>query len=256
MKTTKRFLLTTAIACMMAIPAISDARGPVGNVPNSATQSQGCAANPFCSQATTGCICPSAVLSMPYQELSTAEQDGLIFMREEEKLARDVYQAMYEKWGVVIFSKITQSETKHTEAIKALIDKYQLADPVGSNTVGVFTNPTLQALYGELVAKGNISLIDAFTIGAMIEELDIADLKSRIASADNDDIKAVYNNLMRGSGNHLRAFVSQLIAYGATYTPKYIAQAEYDDIIATAQGGIGRGMGQGCGGGCRRMAQP
>lgn len=240
----------------MALPCLADARGPAGNAPNTTSPSQGCAANPFCSQATTGCICPSAVLSMPYQELSTAEKDGLVFMREEEKLARDVYQTMYEKWGVVIFSRITQSETRHTEAIKALMDKYTLADPVGTNTVGVFTNPTLQALYGELVAKGSISLVDAFTVGAMIEELDIADLKSHIASADNDDIKAVYNNLLRGSENHLRAFVSQLTAYGATYTPKYITQAEYDAIIATAQGGMGRGMGQGCGGGCRRMAQP
>lgn len=250
MKNTKRFLLTTALACMMAMPLIAEAKGPGMNYGNNAP-SQGCATNPFCSQATIGCICPAAVLSMPYQELSDTEKDGLIFMREEEKLARDVYQTLYEKWGVVVFSRITQSETKHMDAIKALLDKYSLADPVADNTTGVFTNPALQALYGDLVAKGSLSLVDAMTVGATIEDLDIADIKTRVAATDNDDIKAVYANLTRDSENHLRTFVSQLTAYGSIYTPQYITQAEYDAIMAISQ----KGRGKGCQGGCRRTVQ-
>lgn len=163
--------------------------------------------------------------------LSAAEIEGLVFMREEEKLARDVYLALYAKWGLPIFQNIAQSEQSHMDAVKTLLDRYGIADPA-STRAGVFTNATLQQLYDQLVAQGNQSLADALRVGAAIEEIDILDLKTHIAQTDKADIKQVYDNLLRGSRNHLRSFVAQLKSQtGVTYVPQYLTQAEYDAII-------------------------
>ena len=71
-------------------------------------------------------------------------------MREEEKLAHDVYVTLYAQWDLPIFQNISRSEQTHTDAVKTLIDRYGLTDPASSK-VGVFTNPDLQALYNDLV---------------------------------------------------------------------------------------------------------
>ena len=142
--------------------------------------------------------------------LSIEEEQGLIYLREEEKLAHDVYVSLYQTWGLNIFQNIANSEATHTAAIKTLLDRYGISDPVGSNPVGVFTNPDLQALYTRLVADGSKSLVDALKVGAAIEELDIKDLQTHLAETDNLEIELVYENLMRGSQNHLRAFTSTL----------------------------------------------
>jgi hypothetical protein len=191
-----------------------------------------------------------AVAALPEQSLSDEERSGLVFMREEEKLARDVYSVLYDTWGMQIFSNIAQSEQTHTEAVRTILTKYTIADPVTDDTVGVFVNSDLQKLYTDLTAQGIISIEEALTVGARIEDLDIADLQKQIAQTDNDDIKLVYENLMRGSRNHLRSFVSQLTSRGVTYEPTYITQSEFETIIASAQetgsgaGNGGRGWGK------------
>ncbi|MEZ4986528.1 MAG: DUF2202 domain-containing protein [Saprospiraceae bacterium] len=176
---------------------------------------------------------------MPTEELSTVEADVLQFMREEEKLAHDVYVNLYERWGVQIFTNIAQSEQRHTDAIKCLLDKYGLADPAEELAEGVFSNPDLGALYLQLVALGNQSLADAYQVGATIEDLDIKDLQDLAATVDNQDIIAVFAALERGSRNHLRAFTKQILAAGSTYTPLYISTVDYEVIIAspTERGG-------------------
>jgi hypothetical protein len=166
--------------------------------------------------------------------LSDAEIEGLLYMREEEKLARDVYLMLYEKWGMRILQNISGSEQTHMDAVKALLDRYDLEDPAAGTDVGVFTNPTLQELYDQLVDEGSQSLADALRVGAAIEEIDILDLEERIAQTDNSDIQLVYENLMRGSRNHLRAFVSTLERQvGEIYQPQYLSQTTYDAIVNT-----------------------
>ncbi|MFN3693095.1 MAG: DUF2202 domain-containing protein [Candidatus Paceibacteria bacterium] len=183
-----------------------------------------------------------AVAALPEQTLSDEERSGLIFMREEEKLARDVYSVLYDKWELQFFSNIAQSEQTHTEAVRTILTKYNISDPVTDDTIGIFVNSDLQKLYADLTTRGLVSLEEALTVGAHIEDLDISDLQKQIALTDNDDIKLVYENLMRGSRNHLRAFTSQLTTRGETYTPKYITQSEFDTIIASEQEtGSGRG---------------
>lgn len=169
----------------------------------------------------------------PIQELSSDDIEGLKYMREEEKLARDVYITLYDKWGLQIFKNIEKSEETHMAAVKSLLDKYNITDPVKNDNVGEFSNPELRELYNRLVEEGDKSLIDGLKVGATVEEVDIVDLKKYIDKTNNGDIKSIYNNLMKGSRNHLRAFVSTLEKYGVNYTPQYLSNDEYDQIIST-----------------------
>ena len=169
---------------------------------------------------------------LAYEEVSPEEANGLIFMREEEKLARDTYNTLFAKWGTRVFNNIAQSEQRHTDAIKLLLDKYELEDPVKNDTQGVFVNQDLQNLYNTLIAKGDSSLVDALLVGALIEEVDILDIQKELDEhVDNEDIALVYDNLLNGSYNHLRAFVKNLSRQGITYEPKLIPLDMYNSIV-------------------------
>ena len=181
--------------------------------------------------------------------LSNAEINHLLFMREEEKLAHDVYLALYDQWGLPLFENIAQSEAAHTEAVKGLLDKYGLPDPADASPPGVFVNQDLQGMYDDLTEQGNSSLSKALKVGAAIEEIDILDLQSALDETNTADIKRVYENLLKGSENHLRAFTSTLSRQtGETYAPQYLTQDAYAAIVA---GGNARGGGYGGGNGRR-----
>ncbi len=168
-------------------------------------------------------------------ELTAEERAGLLLMREEEKLARDVYTALYAAWNIPVFSTIAASEQTHMAAVGQLIERYGLTDPASADISGVFTNPDLQKLYNDLVAAGLVSKSEAFRVGALIEDLDIADLERLLTQTAKSDIALVYKNLQKGSRNHLRAFVKQLDRVGGTYEPVYISESEYINIINSAQ---------------------
>jgi len=170
--------------------------------------------------------------SIPMGELNEKEIEGLLYMREEEKLAHDVYRVFYEKYNRRIFKNIARSEQKHTNAVLILINRYELTDPVSTNDIGVFINQDLQNLYDALIAKGNNSLIDALAVGAEIEEVDILDLIKYIEDIEeNNDLLHVYNNLLRGSRNHLRAYTKNLEKLDIIYEPLHLEQSIYEDII-------------------------
>jgi hypothetical protein len=184
----------------------------------------------------------STVMSSVQQGvLSETEADALLYMREEEKLAHDVYVTLYNQWQLPVFQNIANSEQTHTEAVKTLMDRYGLQDPA-STEVGVFTDQTLQSLYDQLVMQGSQSLVEALKVGAAIEEIDILDLEERIAQTDKEDIILVYENLMKGSRNHLRSFVSTLQRQsGETYQPQFLSLDAYQEIIGTSIESGGRG---------------
>ena len=156
-------------------------------------------------------------------------------MREEEKLAQDVYTTLYNNWNVNIFRNIASSEATHTEAVRYLLKRYNLEDPVKIEKIGTFTNQELQELYNDLVEKGKSSLKNAFIVGATVEDLDIKDLNDLIKQTNNQDILTVYDNLIRGSRNHLRAFSKQIENEGSTYTAQFISQEEIDKILSATQ---------------------
>ncbi len=185
------------------------------------------------AEVITHCVY-TCVHSMPVEPLSTNETALLNFVREEELLAFDVYTAMYSQYKLPVFNNISKSETLHTTAIKALIEKYGLADVATGHRKGVFENADIQKLYDKLVAKGSASLNDALTVGAIIEEFDIADLVSHLdTDADNTDIRFVLNQLCKGSRNHLRAFSRLLTLRRVVYEPQYISAYLYKSITGS-----------------------
>jgi hypothetical protein len=176
-------------------------------------------------------------------ELSEGEKSDLLYMREEEKLARDVYTTLYNMWGIPVFQNIAASEQAHMDAVRTLLDVYGLEDPA-QEQAGVFTNPELQSLYEELTARGSQSLSEALKVGGAIEEIDILDLQDSLSRTDNADIQQVYSNLLRGSSSHLGAFARTLQTQtGETYQPQYMELESYNAILNSGSQGGGYGSG-------------
>jgi len=145
--------------------------------------------------------------------LTDDEKYWLTYLREEEKVARDVYISFNDTWNLRIFKNIAASEQKHMDATKALLDRYSIPDPAADTGIGEFTNPDLQQLYDDLIQQGSISKAEALRVGVIIEETDINDLNEAIATAEHNDIETVYSNLLQGSLHHLDAFESVLVKY-------------------------------------------
>jgi hypothetical protein len=142
--------------------------------------------------------------------LTTSEQYWLTYMREEEKLARDVYLYLHDEWQSRIFSNIAASEQVHMNAIKTLLDRYGIVDPAAGKGIGEFDNPKFRDLYVQLTEQGSASLVEALRVGVFIEETDIDDLNEAITLTVRKDIKRVYGSILQGSFNHLDAFESKL----------------------------------------------
>ncbi len=121
------------------------------------------------------------------------------------------------------------------EGVKVLLDGYGLEDPVGMDAVGEFKNQELQKLYDELTSEGTRSFERALQAGALIEDVDIFDLRNLIERTDKDDIKILYQNLLKGSRNHLRSFARQLDRNDYDYEEQYLSQEEFDRIAGSSQ---------------------
>jgi len=186
----------------------------------------------------------TALLAAP-GELSAEESADLLYMREEEKLAHDVYVTLYETWGLRVFDNIAKAEQKHADSVAYWLDYYKISDPAEGNGFGEFDDARLQALYDDLATQGKQSVVDALKVGAAVEEIDILDLQERLAETNN-------SALMACSKNHLRAFASNIKAQsGESYAPQYMSQAAYNAIVSASAQGAGNGRWAGGRGGRR-----
>ncbi len=186
----------------------------------------------------------TALTDMELKDLTPDDTAGLVYMREEEKLARDVYLTFADQYALNVFTNISASEQKHMDAVLLLLDRYEITDPIGDNAQGVFQDETLQALHDDLIATGGESLEEALLVGCAIEEIDILDLMSYSAETTPADILLVYGHLLAGSSNHLRAYVSQWEqATGQTYEPRYLSVEDFEAIMAATNGHGGQGRG-------------
>jgi len=170
--------------------------------------------------------------------LSDTETAHLVFMREEEKLARDTYITLNKIWGLKVFSNISRAEQTHMETLLAMLDIYSVDDPIVNDAVGSFTNTILASLYVDLVASGEVSLLDALYVGAFIEEVDMRDIQESINETNQADIIFAYENLRAGSENHLRAFVGQIELLGVNYVAQVLDQSEVDAILGKSTPGV------------------
>jgi|GEM_PF-1790791 len=153
----------------------------------------------------------------PLALAATAQEiTDLKYMRSEEKLARDLYAALYTKWKDPLFDNISQSEQRHMDAVLGLLTAYGVSDPDAGLQAAVLPDAGLQSLYNQLLAQGTTSVQAAAQAGIIVEETGIADLEQRLARTTDPAIIRVYNNLVRGSRNHIQSFTNHLLTLGGT----------------------------------------
>ncbi len=170
--------------------------------------------------------------------ITQKDKDALLFMLEEEKLARDTYNYLDNLYTINQFSNIKKSEQSHMDAVANLLEQFDI--PYTILPEGQFANQDIQELYDQFVAKGEIDNISALEVGATIEDLDIVDLDDFIEVASNAKMITVFESLQCGSRNHLRSFVSALENSGTSYTPEFLTTNEYDLIINDTNERCGR----------------
>lgn len=141
--------------------------------------------------------------------ITPSEAESILYIKQEEKLARDVYTVLHQTWSQPVFSNIAQSEQRHMYAVDNLIARYRLNDNTPAEP-GKFSIPELQSLYEQLVAAGKQSLTEALLVGQLIEETDIDDLQAVLDTTREPAIRRVLGNLKQGSENHLSAFTGLL----------------------------------------------
>ncbi|MDE8348095.1 MAG: DUF2202 domain-containing protein [Acidocella sp.] len=171
-----------------------------------------------------------ALAVLPAVPLTAAEIADLTAMREEEKVARDVYLRLFDRWGLRPFGKISGSEQSHMDMLLIMLDRHGLPDPVRRLDVGEFNSPQMQKLHDDLLARGLLSETEAVSTGLLIEELDIIDLRQAARRTSRPDLRLVYAKLEQGSRNHLRAFNRWLNGLAGHYDPVHLTRAEYDAI--------------------------
>ena len=172
-----------------------------------------------------------AAAKSPVVSLDETEIHHLEFIREEEKLARDVYLVLYDHWGLEIFRSIAESEQRHMDAMALLLAKYGLADPVTDDSIGAFNDPYIDGLYDWLSGWGLTSLDDALLVGAFIEEYDILDIWLAYEETDESHIQDVYQSLYEGSYNHLASFVYCYEQFYGDYEIQLLTPDEFDAVL-------------------------
>lgn len=165
------------------------------------------------------------------QSLSNSEINALSYLREEEKLALDVYTELGNTWNLRIFKNISKAEAQHMSSVQQLLVEFKIPDPIANPKAGVFTNTELQKLYTSLIKQGKASEIEALKVGAFIEDKDIFDLRKANLETKNEKIKMTYKTLLQGSENHMRAFYRQLKNRSVTYKPQFISEKELSQIV-------------------------
>lgn len=176
--------------------------------------------------------------------LSDTERADLLFIYEEEKMARDIYSTLGEKWGWQTIGHVSRSESMHMSVMASLLDRYGIPEP--TQIAEQYVDADIRDLALRLVSEGNDSALDAVKTGLYVEEFDIADLRARMERTDNTDIHEVYQHLLDGSYAHLRFFSTRLAQIGGTYEPQVLSREDFDTIARSATSGMmgGRGGGQ------------
>lgn len=140
--------------------------------------------------------------------LTADAKASLVYMIEEEKMARDLYDALFSSTGNAVFDRISDSEQKHYDTLETVAAKAGVDISGVSTTAGVFTNPDIQALYDSLLQQGSASLAAAYNVGVLVEQTDISDLQAGLGITNIGVVGTIYTNLMNGSQNHLAAFTN------------------------------------------------
>ena len=206
------------------------------------------------NQHRNRCSLMQELRRLPLEHVGNREARDLLYLLEQEKLARDVYLTSFERWQLPIFRRIAGSERSHLSWARALVRRYELQDPTEGNGLGVFSDPGLTDLYQSLTVMSDDTEEGALLVAAAIEEMDIHDLGNGLERSNNLDLDTLYQNLLKGSRNHLRVFSRALADRGVAFEPNYLSPEEYQELLETPlEGGVVDAEGERiCGGGAPR----
>lgn len=205
------------------------------------------------SAAAAGAEDSSAVLDFN-------EQTHLVFICEEEKLARDVYRVLARRFPEIdVFADMQESQQHNHCAVLELLRKYRVSIPRVNDNVGVFSWGIYGRYFTEkylvLTNQGSISPLNALYVGAFMEELNIQeitrcpkvviDVSNGIGEisacgmryTDNPDVLRVYGMLLEESRRHLRELASAIEEQtgDGKYQAQVLQQKEVDEILSRQQ---------------------
>lgn len=172
--------------------------------------------------------------TLPVNDLDEQTIADIILLREEEKMARDVYYTMSIIYDLSIFPNISWSEQQHMNLVAKLIERYGLEDPAAGMAIGEFNDEWVQETYDQLVEYGSQNLINALWAGATVEDVDIWHLDHMIehcADHDFDDVSLIIENMNAGSRNHMRSFYGALEKRDFEYEVQWITEEHLMDIV-------------------------
>lgn len=227
MKTSLLPLLIAGAASALA------AFGPNQRAANASSCGQACTANPACAAGT----CTVATATSPIF-LNDAARNALLFQIDEERMARELYEAFGKKHALSVFTNISSSEARHEAMFLAIAKRAGVTPP--ASTPGIFTSKEVQSRYDALLKLGLETPEAALRASAFVEEQDIVDLRDLAKATDQADLRLAATNQERASGHHLAAFVRNLQARGGTYQAQALSA---DEVSALIQAGSGRGRG-------------
>ena len=148
----------------------------------------------------------SGLSDVPSGTLTAEQKAVLTEMAEEEKLAYDLYTAFADKYDDKVFSHVARAEARHQEAVRTLLERYDVTDPTVGLEAGAFPTESTQKLYDSLLAQGSANVESAREAARTVEKTDIADLTEAAEGVTAPDVKKVYERLLAGSERHLVAF--------------------------------------------------
>jgi hypothetical protein len=122
--------------------------------------------------------------------------DMLTYAMQDEYLARAEYEWITSEFGSARpFTNIMRAEETHIEALLPLFEAYAIAAPADE---------------GESHAVAVASLTEAYQAGVNAEVNNIAMYETFLDQNLPDNVRTVFESLMRASENHLRAFQNKL----------------------------------------------
>jgi len=122
--------------------------------------------------------------------------DMLTYAMQDESIARAEYAAILATYGSVRpFTNIIRAEESHMLSLQPLFEVYGIAIPADESASLVTTVP---------------SLTEAYQTGVSAEVNNIAMYETFLDQNLPDNVRVVFESLMRASENHLRAFQNRL----------------------------------------------
>jgi hypothetical protein len=167
----------------------------------------------------------------PNAPLGESDRRTLLYVSEQEKLARDLYASLSETWRLDVFHTTSGSEDIHADALRTLLARYRLPDPSQGLGRGEFTSVDLAERYDDLIARGRFSPVEALKAAASVEELEIQDIGSRLRRVQAPELQNVLENVVASDKHHLRSLVVALRRLGHTYAPSRLPREQFDTIL-------------------------